>query len=101
MFAGENKTLLIGGNAFFVLDLCLDIFNGVARLYLKCDGLSRYSFDKNLKLRWRGVGECAVYKGWPVLPIIPEQILDCKIPTTVVVLSCILPKFNYLPNTTS
>ena len=34
LFAGENETLLIGGNAFFVLDLCLDIFNRVARLYL-------------------------------------------------------------------
>ena len=29
LFAGENKTLLIGGDAFFILDLCLDIFNGV------------------------------------------------------------------------
>ena len=48
LFAGENQPLLIGRNAFFVLDLCLDIFNGVTRLDFKRDGLSRQSFHENL-----------------------------------------------------
>ena len=34
LFAGENQTLLIRWNTFLVLNLCLDIFNGVRRLDL-------------------------------------------------------------------
>merc|ERR1712156_1217412 len=48
LFASKDQPLLIWGNAFLVLDLSLDIFNGVRWLNLKCDGLASQSLDKNL-----------------------------------------------------
>ena len=33
---------------FFVLDLCLDILDGVGRLHFQCDGLSGQGLDENL-----------------------------------------------------
>ena len=48
LFTGKNQTLLIGRNSLLVLDLRLDIFNGVRRLNLESDGLARQSFDENL-----------------------------------------------------
>ena len=48
LLSGEDKTLLVRRDAFFVLDLCLHIFNGVAWFDLQSDGLSRQGFDKNL-----------------------------------------------------
>jgi hypothetical protein len=38
LFAGEDQTLLIRRNAFFILDLAFDIVDGVRRLDLKSDG---------------------------------------------------------------
>ena len=35
LLASENEALLVRGNAFFVLDLALDIIDRVARLDLK------------------------------------------------------------------
>ncbi len=40
LLSGENQTLLIRGNAFLVLNLALDIVDGIRRLNLKGDGLS-------------------------------------------------------------
>merc|ERR1711868_303932 len=48
LFAGKDQPLLVWGNAFLVLDLSLDIFNGVRWLYLKGDGLASQGLDKNL-----------------------------------------------------
>merc|ERR1711931_384344 len=48
LLAGKDQTLLVGRDAFFVLDLCLDVFNGIAGFNFKGDGLSGESFDKNL-----------------------------------------------------
>ena len=48
LLAGEDEPLLIRGNAFFVLDLGLDVFNGVRGLYIESDGLSGQSFDEDL-----------------------------------------------------
>ena len=45
--------------------------------------------------------ECAFNGGWLNLLFIAEQILDCKIFTIAKAFSCILPRFDYLPNTTS
>merc|ERR1712180_223796 len=48
LFTSKDQPLLVWGNAFLVLDLSLDIFNGVRWLYLKGDGLARQGLDKNL-----------------------------------------------------
>ncbi|KFP74356.1 hypothetical protein N311_02483, partial [Apaloderma vittatum] len=46
--AGKDQPLLVRGNAFLVLDLGLDILNGVTRLHLKGDGLARQGLHKDL-----------------------------------------------------
>ena len=48
LFSGENQTLLVWRNSLLVLDLGLDILDGIGRLYLKGNSLSRQSFDENL-----------------------------------------------------
>ena len=40
LLASEDETLLIRRNAFLVLDLALDVVDGIARLDLKSDGLA-------------------------------------------------------------
>ena len=40
LLASEDKTLLIGRDALFVLDLALDVVDGVRGLDLKSDGLA-------------------------------------------------------------
>ena len=44
----ENQTLLIRGNPFLVLDLGLDVVDGVRGLHFQSDGLARQSFHKDL-----------------------------------------------------
>ena len=41
LLAREDETLLVRGDAFLVLDLSLDVVNGVRRLNLEGDGLAR------------------------------------------------------------
>jgi len=48
LFTSKDKTLLVRGNALLVLDLRLDIVNGIRRLDLEGDGLARESLDKDL-----------------------------------------------------
>jgi len=48
LLSGEDKSLLIGGNTFLVLDLGLDVFNVVRRLNVEGNGLSGQSLDENL-----------------------------------------------------
>ena len=48
LLAGKNQTLLIRGDTFLVLDLLLDVFNGIAGFDIKSDGLAREGFDKDL-----------------------------------------------------
>lgn len=45
LLSGENQTLLVGRNAFLILDLRLDIIDSVARLNLESDGLSSEGLD--------------------------------------------------------
>jgi hypothetical protein len=40
LLAGEDQALLVWGNAFLVLDLALDIVDGVRRLHLEGDRLA-------------------------------------------------------------
>merc|ERR1711874_744399 len=48
LLPGEDQSLLVRGNAFLVLDLCFDVFNGVARLHLRGDGLASQSLHEDL-----------------------------------------------------
>jgi len=48
LLAGENETLLIRRNAFFVLDLCFNVFDAVGRFDLEGDGLPRKSLHEDL-----------------------------------------------------
>jgi len=49
LLARKDQTLLVRGNALLVLDLGFDIVDRVGRLDIERDGLSRESFDKDLK----------------------------------------------------
>ena len=48
MLAGEDKALLIRRDAFFVLNLGLDVVDGVGGLDFKRDGLAREGLDEDL-----------------------------------------------------
>ncbi|KFV93419.1 hypothetical protein N327_10115, partial [Fulmarus glacialis] len=48
LLASKDQPLLIGGNAFLVLDLGLNIFNGVTGLNLQGDGLACQGLHKDL-----------------------------------------------------
>jgi hypothetical protein len=44
----KDESLLIGWDTFFVLDLSLDVFNGVRWLNIKSDGLASKSLNEDL-----------------------------------------------------
>ena len=48
LFAGKDQTLLVGRNAFFVLDLGFDVFNGVTGFNVQGDGFARQRLDEDL-----------------------------------------------------
>ena len=48
LLAGKNEALLIGRNALLVLDLGLDVVNGVRGLNLERDSLAGESLDEDL-----------------------------------------------------
>merc|ERR1711991_80140 len=48
LLASENQTLLVRGDALLVLDLGLDVLNGVRRLDLKGDRLAGEGLDEDL-----------------------------------------------------
>ena len=48
LLAGEDEALLVGGDALLVLDLGLDVVDGVGWLDVERDGLAGQSFDENL-----------------------------------------------------
>merc|ERR1719192_2516494 len=50
LFSSKNQTLLVWRNTFLVLDLSLDIFDGVRGLDLQSDGLTSECLDENLHL---------------------------------------------------
>jgi hypothetical protein len=49
LLSGKDETLLIGRNSLLVLNLGLDVVNGIGRLYIESNGLSGKSLDKNLR----------------------------------------------------
>ena len=48
LLASEDEALLIGGDALLVLNLGLDVLNGVRRLNIEGDGLASQSLDEDL-----------------------------------------------------
>jgi len=48
LLAGEDQALLVRGDALLVLDLGLDIVDGVGRLHLKGDSLAREGLHEDL-----------------------------------------------------
>ena len=48
LLAGEDETLLVGRDALLVLDLGLDVVNGVRGLDVESDGLARQGLDEDL-----------------------------------------------------
>ena len=48
LFSSEDQSLLIGRDTFLILDLSLDVLNGVCWLDLKGDGLTSESLDEDL-----------------------------------------------------
>ena len=51
LLAGKDESLLIGRDALLVLDLSLDVVDGVAGLDLKSDGLAGESLDEDLHVQ--------------------------------------------------
>ena len=56
LLTSENQSLLVGGDALLVLNLGLDVVNGIGGLDLKSDGLARESLNEDLHLG----GVCSV-----------------------------------------
>merc|ERR1712227_400850 len=48
LLSGEDKSLLVWWNTFLVLDLGLDVLDGVSWLDIKGDGLTSEGFDEDL-----------------------------------------------------
>ncbi|KAL2281789.1 hypothetical protein FJTKL_11263 [Diaporthe vaccinii] len=48
LLAGEDQALLVGGNSLLVLDLGLDVVDGIRRLDLEGDGLAGEGLDEDL-----------------------------------------------------
>ena len=48
LLTSEDQTLLVGGDTLLVLDLLLDVLDGVGALDLEGDGLASQSLDENL-----------------------------------------------------
>ena len=48
LFPSKDQPLLIRGDTFLVLDLLLDIFDGITRFDIQSDGLARKGFHKDL-----------------------------------------------------
>jgi hypothetical protein len=48
LFTGEDKSLLVWRDSFFVLDLSFDVFNGVRWFNVESDGFTSKGLDKDL-----------------------------------------------------
>ena len=48
LLAGEDQALLVGGDTLLVLNLGLDVVDGVGRLDLEGNGLARQRLDEDL-----------------------------------------------------
>ena len=48
LLSSEDESLLIRRDSFFVLNLCLDVVDGVRSFNIESDGLACQSFDEDL-----------------------------------------------------
>jgi len=48
LLSGEDESLLVWGDSFLVLNLLLDVLNGISRLDIEGNGLSSQSLDEDL-----------------------------------------------------
>jgi len=48
LLSGKDESLLIRGDTFLVLDLGLDVFDGIRGFDVKSDGLASQSLDEDL-----------------------------------------------------
>ena len=81
LLASEDQALLVWGNALLVLDLRLDIVDGVGRLDLKSDGLAGEGLDEDLhttaktedEMESRLLLDVVVAKGATVLELLASK----------------------------
>merc|ERR1711991_1217744 len=81
LLTGENQTLLVRGNSFLVLDLGLDVLDGVRRLDLEGDRLTGEGLDKDLhtttkaehKVEGRLLLDVVIRKRPPVLELLASK----------------------------
>jgi len=81
LFTSKDKTLLIWGNPFLVLDLRLDIVNSIRGLDLKGDGLARECLDEDLhaaskaqdEMEGRLFLDVVIRKSTPILELLPGE----------------------------
>ena len=59
LLSGEDETLLVRGDSLLVLNLSLDVVDGITRLNIKRNGLSGEGLYKNLFKSWRNIIELA------------------------------------------
>ena len=66
LFAGEDEALLIGGDAFFVLDLGFDVVDRVGGFDFEGDGFAREGLDEAVGCEWivGGFGMDVEREGW-------------------------------------
>jgi len=48
LLSSEDQSLLVWGDSFLVLDLGLDVLNGIRRFNLEGDGLTSQGLDEDL-----------------------------------------------------
>ena len=70
LLSSEDETLLIWGDTFLVLDLCLNILNGVWWLNIKSDGFTSEGFDEDLHTTTKSEDEV---KGWLLLNVVVRK----------------------------
>ena len=81
LLASKDETLLVWGDALLVLDLGLDILNGVRRLHLQGDGLPGQCLDEDLhtssqsqdKMEGGLLLDVVVREGPAVLQLLPRE----------------------------
>ena len=81
LLSSENQSLLIRGDALLVLDLRLDVLNGVRRLDIESDGLAGQGLDKDLhssteaehKMQGRFLLDVVVRQGTSILELLASE----------------------------
>ena len=70
LFSGENKSLLIWWDTFFILDLGFDVFNGVRWFNIKSDGFTSEGLNEDLHSTSESEDKM---KGWFLLDVVVSK----------------------------